>query len=109
MLIQGNSQPGANLELGIDSFQPQDYDFTLPSIDGGPGDFSDYNDLIGSDDLLSLLEDIDSSPAKSSDKIIDGGSGVSSDRNTEVVHGSVKDNSALAIGAEQRSNVNELP
>ncbi|KAK9910058.1 hypothetical protein M0R45_034033 [Rubus argutus] len=101
-----STQPGANLELGIDSFQPQGYDSAPSSIYGGPGDFSDYNDLIGLDELLSSLEDTDSSPAKSSDLIIDGGSGVSSDRNTEV---SVKQYSALAIGAEQPSNVNELP
>ncbi|KAK9910060.1 hypothetical protein M0R45_034035 [Rubus argutus] len=104
-----STQPGANLELGIDSFQPQGYDSAPSSIYGGPGDFSDYNYLIGLDELLSSLEDTDSSPAKSSDSIIDGGSGVSSDRNTEVVHGSVKVYSALAIGAEQHSNVNELP
>ncbi|KAK9949932.1 hypothetical protein M0R45_005441 [Rubus argutus] len=71
----------------------------LLSINGGPGDFSHDNNFIEWDDLLSSFEDIDSSLAKFSDKIIDGGNGVSSDRNTEVVHESVKDHSALAIGA----------
>ncbi|KAM5550757.1 NAC domain-containing protein JA2 [Rosa sericea] len=99
MIPEGYPQPGANLGSDFESFLPKDYDYTLPSINGGPGDFPHDNNFIEWDDLPSLYEGMDSSPAKFSHTVIDGGRGVTSDGNTEVVDGSVNDYSALAIGA----------
>ncbi|PRQ55464.1 putative transcription factor NAM family [Rosa chinensis] len=104
MIPEGYSQLGANLGSEFDSFLPNNYNYTLPSINGGPRDFSHDNNFIELDDLLSSYEGIDYSLAQFLHTVIDGGRGVTSDRNTEVVHGSVNDYSALAIGATlQRS------
>ena len=94
MLIQGNPQPGANLGLAFHPFQQQDYDFVLPPIEGGPRYFSHINNFIEWDEVIFSPGDINSSLAKFS-TIIGGGSGVGSDRNTEVVPESVKGYSAL--------------
>ncbi|XP_004306602.1 PREDICTED: protein ATAF2-like [Fragaria vesca subsp. vesca] len=93
------SQPGANVGSDFDLFLPKDYVCTQPSINGGPRDFSNDNNYIELDDLLSFYQGIDSSLAEFSDIVIDGGRGVTSDRNTSVVHGSENDYSALASGA----------
>ena len=92
MLIQQYSQQEANLGLVL-----WDQPHALLSINGGPRDLFQNNNFIELDNLPSSFEDIGSFLAKFSD-IIDS-SGVGSDRNTEVAHGSVKDYSALPIGA----------
>ena len=79
--------------------QPQ----ALLSINGEPRDLFQNNYFIELDDLPSSFEDFGSSLAKFSDTIIDRSSRVSSDRNTEVTHGSVKGYSALPIGATLQS------
>ncbi|KAM5550753.1 hypothetical protein ABKV19_027210 [Rosa sericea] len=74
------SQPGEN--LGSDSFQSLE----PLSINREPRDCSHHINFIRWDDLPPLIEGFDSSLAKFSDTVIDGGS---SDRNTKVVYGSV--------------------
>ncbi|KAK9910061.1 hypothetical protein M0R45_034036 [Rubus argutus] len=93
---EGNSPPGANLELVFHPFQQQDFDFSLPPINGGPRYFSHINNSIGWDEVIFSPRDINSSLAYFS-TIIGGGSGVGSDSNTEVVPESVNGYSALAI------------
>ncbi|XP_004308268.1 PREDICTED: NAC domain-containing protein 74-like [Fragaria vesca subsp. vesca] len=97
VIPEGYSQPGANLGSDFDLFLPTDYVCTQPSINGGPRDFSNDNSFIELDDLPSFYEGIDFS--QFSDRVIDGGRGVTSDRNTSVVYGSENDYSALASGA----------